>query len=539
MDPGSRFRLDGNGQLIFQNCTVRECTTTWDGISMLTTACSLSVINSTIRGADEAIVDNGGGTILLDHAQMNDNYKHVRLLGSSNTATSFAAYGSKFVCNNATIPASVAYAGFPRTQFAIEVNDVNYRILGDGTSLANRNEIRNADIGIWIFRTGCEIYNFFIWETNDRTAGQECGILARCPVTPGITPDLIVGGFSNPYDGVTIWKAENGIRVTNWYNVYVRKSGVSETSRFGIFFENCSQRTIEITQNEIGLDYGLTPFTNAMGGIVSSQNNQANVTISRNTVSLFGLPQNVYSLNLKDAHGIWIQDNATNLSNTTVTGNIIYDFQNGINAINSELLTIQGNTVNIPSVTSTSATRRGILADNCDGIFIRYNQVTSTFQFCSHRGIQANNCDNTTIQCNRIDKGGTQILLSGTFNNNAIPEGITGNGMHQGTVGLKVNSLVADLGTNGGPGNPADNHWEKNYTTGCNGGSGCVVLPSGNNIFGDFYCRDNPTTGNSVFDPLAAGCITNFNMSLSFKRGIMYKRTFLLNSKYKIKLMWW
>jgi len=512
MYPGSRFSINNYATLDINTTTIRECTMTWDGIELLTATSALNVIGtpsvpSLIRGADEAITDNDNGNILISKSILNDNYIHVRLLGGTTAnPTSFQTYGTAYTSNSATIPASTFYSTNTRTWRAFDINLADSKIIGSSASAADLNIIDNADFGFFIFKSGCEIYNFEINNiTNLNPSIQETAILARAPLH-GTTLDIKVGGF-NPNERVLINHVENGISVNDWYNVNIINNVIDDVNRFGIVVEDCSGLDININANVIYLTYNLvTNATQAMVGIFSRQNDLATVLIDKNELWITGMPTVALT---REAHGIRCEENSTTSSaSNTISGNMVNGYSTGIFATNAKAAHItNSNIVRLPFVSATAA-RYGIRTTNCELSEVVSNDVISFSTYQGHRGIFDFLSKDHTIRCNSIEKGDRQITFNGT-NNSTFPDGFIGNGMHKGRVVLYLDNNP-QLNSNGSATLASDNFWEGPFTINCIYDFFLLTSVAS----GTVYCRTNPTTPTDIFDPWTAGCISTTPLAL-------------------------
>jgi len=503
---GAKIELDGTATLNVINSRLYNCTPdTWDCLELLSSNCALTYGRSTLQGSDNGIRNTGGGDIDLIDSYMFNNYIHLGLYAGT-SATNCVISGTDFICDPVATPMafSTVYPTQPRTLFAIEIFNANYRIIGDASY--NTNTIDNADIGIRIWRTGCEIYNFIINNCDDRTAGNEAAILASSPITGGIVCDLIVGGFAAS-EKVQIFDSESGIRVSNWYNVTAYNNYIEDVTRHGIFIADCPSRNIDLQANIIDMDY--TPVgANAMAGIFTNNNGNANILIHENIVKLNNLPQGNLS---RQAFGIRT-DEASNLTPTVIkiTDNNVYDFSIGIQVRNTFLALVTGDSITIPDNNSGTQARIGINSEGNDRINIVDNRVLSTGNFLTHRGIFDDQGTNAIIRCNRVWDGGRQIFLNGTTM--IANDGFMGNGMVRQSSGANFGLQLqagASIGTNGGSGVPSDNHWETPFNTLC-------LQDPPLTASGVIYHR--PNVSSDVFDPYGAGCsnIPNTTTSISF-----------------------
>jgi hypothetical protein len=505
MEKGARIELRNGATLniipnISTNSRLYNCSIdAWDCILITSSTSTLTVDNSIIEGSDFGIRNIAGGNTTLTNARLFNNYNHFQLLISTLTTTTIMD-GSLFICNPTTLspmPVSTVFPSNPRTLSAIQLTNAGAVILGSGST--GLNTIINADLGIDIYNTSAEIYNFLIRDCDDRTPSIEGGIYARNPALGGFLNYIIVGGFS-ANEPVSIYNSELGIRASLGYNVKVYNNYLEDIQKHGISaFNNTFPNVIDIQENTLVMNY-ITTITAPMAGIYSLENKYGSVTISKNTVRLNGMVTGSISAS-QEAYGIRAdEDVPSNSALVKILGNEVYDFSIGIRVGNTRLAEINSDSVTIPN---SSDIRRGIYTVNNEDLSIIKNRVLSdtTVYNPLHRGIntQSSATPSGFITCNRVWNGGRQYFLQNTVLNGT--DGFMGNGMrHNLTAGSAHTGLVlsiSNIGTNGNSAIPSDNHWQTPFV------AWCVNNPTG---FGNIFQRTN--VGSDVFDPFGAGCLT-------------------------------
>jgi hypothetical protein len=462
---------------------LHACGDMWTGI-IVEPGGTLLIDNSTIEDAITGVFNDGGTTsangITISHSQLLQNYVGVQL---NNYGTSpFQIYSTLI---SGTTLTKAPHSG-DHAEAGIWLNHSSSILVGKTTSISYANTIEDVNYGIYSFATNLTVKNckFMNITASCQLGGGDEGYVCDHP-SYGIYADNDNSNFSRALivGGATVPQRCNFLNCTN--GIFATRNYVSNITHNSFTIDNAYPTTalpgtqgIQVEHHEnCNQTISWNSFNNYFQGITL-------LDIQMTVADIGGIAVNINSNTFNNNTSTFINEDAIRIlySNSplncsfTTSGNTIYSYKHGINAVyvDHDLL-IQGNHIYLSATPPQNGqlsyygvrvqnTLYGLKVDNNRVERLITNDPTCAGDAnCNLRkiicGISIEKCGEAVVTNNYTIKTGNGIRF---YQENTAPHQVTCNHLEHCLSGVSIEgsqSTGYNLGNQGTLTESEDNQW--------------------------------------------------------------------------------